>query len=32
MHRISQERHVRVYWLLVADTIEIYILELQEKK
>ncbi|KAH1892052.1 hypothetical protein KXV57_004296, partial [Aspergillus fumigatus] len=32
VHRIGQERHVRVYRLLVADTIEIRILELQEKK
>ncbi|KAK9657073.1 hypothetical protein HCH54_001721 [Aspergillus fumigatus] len=32
VHRIGQGRHVRVYRLLVADTIEIRILELQEKK
>jgi SNF2 family DNA or RNA helicase len=32
VHRIGQEKHVRVYRLLVADTIETRILELQEKK
>jgi SNF2 family DNA or RNA helicase len=32
VHRIGQERHVHVYQLLVADTIEIHILKLQEKK
>jgi SNF2 family DNA or RNA helicase len=32
VHRIGQKKHVRVYRLLVADTIETRILELQEKK
>jgi SNF2 family DNA or RNA helicase len=32
VHRIGQEKHVRVYRILVADTIETRILELQEKK
>ncbi|KAF4241524.1 hypothetical protein CNMCM8980_000883 [Aspergillus fumigatiaffinis] len=32
VHRIGQEKHVRVYRLLVADTIETRILELQETK
>ncbi|KAI2839630.1 hypothetical protein CBS11350_7461 [Aspergillus niger] len=32
VHRIGQKKQVRVYRLLAADTIEIRILELQEKK